>query len=369
MPLQTRRLRVTGFREKMTLETVNAPDIGRNDALIKVTASGVCRTDWHLWNQDWTWAGVKLPLPTTLGHEIGGIVESVGENVKDLKPGTRVTIPFNFACGCCHHCHTGEQNLCDEASWPFMLDGSGGFSDYVRVPNASLNCIPLPENVSELDAAALGCRYMTAWRAVVAKAKVKAGQPVVIVGMGGVGLAALEIAIALGAEVYAVDKRDDRLAKATRLGASQVINSTSLSPEEVADKIKLITGGHGVQSSVDAVGVSNAMLTALECLAKGGRMSTVGLTSQEDAGQLLIPVDKLVFSEWNISGSLGNPHPAYRELLNMISRGLLSPRQHVTRQIALEDVQSVLEQMPDFEVDGYVVITNFTGKNYASDLH
>ncbi len=352
-------LRVNAFRKPMTLENVKLPDIGENDALVRVTASGVCRTDWHLWNADWTWAGVNLPIPTTLGHEIGGVIEAVGKNVKGLKTGTRITVPFNFACGCCSHCYSGEQNLCDEASWPFMLQGSGGFSEYIRVPNATLNCVPLPENVSELDAAALGCRYMTAWRAVVNKAKVQGGETVAVIGIGGVGLAALEIATALGAQVIAIDNRDDRLAKAKKLGAVVTINNTDLSVEETAKKLRSLNNGRGVKASVDAVGISNATLTALECLDKGGRMCTVGLTSQEDHGELNIPVDKLVFSEWSVSGSLGNPHSDYPELLNMISAGRLSPSQHVTRQISLSEVQSVIDQMPDFEVDGYVVITKF----------
>jgi len=353
-------LRITDFRKPMVIKQTNIPSVGEDDALIRVTASGVCRTDWHLWNQDWTWVGVNLPLPTTLGHEIGGIVEAVGKNVHNIKPGDRVTVPFNFACGCCSHCHGGEQNLCDEASWPFLIEGSGGFAEYVRVPNANLNVISLPENVTELDAAALGCRYMTAWRAVVAKAAIKGGETFIVVGMGGVGMAALEIALALGAQVIAVDQRDDRLAKAKKLGAFATVNNRDLTPEQVGEKIREMTNGHGANASMDAVGVSNAALTALESLAKGGRMSTVGLTSQADAGNLNIPVDKLVFKEWSISGSLGNPHSAYKELLNMINSGRLSPQQHVTRQIKLSEVQSVIDKMPDFEVDGYVVVTDFS---------
>ena len=353
-----RTLRINEFRKPLVMESVAIPEIGPDDALVRVTASGICRTDWHLWNGDWTWAGVKLPLPTTLGHEIGGVIERVGDNVKHTA-GTSVTVPFNFACGHCPYCHSRRQNLCDTASWPFMLEGSGGWAQYVRVPNAQLNCVALPEGVTELDAAALGCRYMTAYRAVRTQAAIRGGETVTIVGAGGVGQAAIEIAIALGARVIAVDKRDDRLAGAKKLGATEVVNSTGLTPEQVGAKVRAITGGRGTEVSVDAVGLADSTLAAMESLQRGGRMSTVGLTSQEDKGLMTMPIDKFVFNEWTMTGSLGNPHSDYPGLLRMIQDGLLHPSQHVSREVALEDVQSVLDKMPTFDNNGFVVITKF----------
>ncbi|ENB9666092.1 MULTISPECIES: zinc-binding dehydrogenase [Pseudomonas] len=137
------------------------------------------------------------------------------------------------------------------------------------------------------------------------------------------------------------------------------ICSAGLTPEEVAEKVREVNGGRGVNASIDAVGISNATLTALEVLQKGGRMCTVGLTSQEDKGQLDMPVDKLVFNEWSIIGSLGNPHPEYKKLLSMIAAGRLNPAQHVTEQVSLDQVQSVIERMPTFDTKGFVVITKF----------
>ena len=354
-----RAVRVEALREPLQIRQVSIPEIGDDEALVRVTASGICRTDWHLWNGDWAWTGLKLPMPTTLGHEIGGVVEKVGARVKGLNPGTRVSVPFNFACGCCPQCRSGTQNLCDEASWPFMLEGSGGWAEYVRVPNASLNCVALPDSVTELDAAALGCRYMTAYRAVASRANIRGGEKVAVVGLGGVGLAAVEIAVALGAQVIGIDTRPEQLLAARKLGAVATLNSSGLTPEQAGEKVRAINGGSGVNASIDAVGVSNATLTALEALMKGGRMATVGLSSQEDKGLLTIPIDKLVFSEWSIAGSLGNPQPEYAKLLSMIEAGRLNPSQHVTEEVGLEDVQSVLDRMPTFDTHGYVVITKF----------
>lgn len=354
-----RAVQMDDFRKHLVVRDVPVPEIGDDDALIRVTASGVCRTDWHVWNGDWTWIGLHPPLPTTLGHEIGGVVESVGSKVAELPVGTRVTVPFNFACGGCRYCRKGLQNLCDNWAWPFLLEGSGGFAQYVRVPNANLNCIPLPSEVTELDAAVLGCRYMTAYRQVRTRAAVRAGETVTVVGLGGVGLAGVEIASALGAQVIAVDKQPDRLVEATKLGAIEVINSDGLTPEEVGERVQAINGGIGSEVSLDAVGMNDATQAALESLQKGGRLATVGLTTRGEDGNLTVPIDKMVAKEWSISGSLGNPHADYPELLAMIQNGKLAPRQHVRREIGLDDVQGVFDVLPEFGTRGYVVITEF----------
>ena len=347
------------FRQPLTVRNVPVPEIGDDDALVRVTASGICRTDWHVWHGDWSWLGLKVPLPAILGHEMGGVVERVGSRVQNLAVGTRVSIPFNLACGHCGYCVEGLQNICDNAQWPHLLPGSGGWAEYARVPNAQLNCIPLPSNVTELDAAALGCRYMTAYRAVSTRAAVRGGETVAVVGIGGVGLSAVEIANALGAQVIAVDQKQEALDAARKLGAIETINSTGLTPVQVADRIKAINGGDGVAASIDAIGVNNGTLTALEALRKGGRLATVGLTSAEEHGNLTIPVDRLVANEWSIAGSLGNPHSEYPQLLAMIQSGKLSPRAHVEREVGFEDVQSVLDLMPTFKTNGFAVITQF----------
>ena len=129
----------------------------------------------------------------------------MGANVRRTSPGARVAVPFNLACGFCPYCRDGRQNLCDNAAFPMLLQGSGGWAQYPRVPTADLNCIPLPAGVDELAAAALGCRYMTAWRGVRTRGGIRGGETVLVLGCGGVGLAAIEIANALGGRVVAAD--------------------------------------------------------------------------------------------------------------------------------------------------------------------
>ncbi len=347
------------IRRPMVLRDIAIPDIGEHDALVRVVASGICRTDWHVWNGDWTWAGLDLPLPITLGHEIGGVVERVGSAVTNFKPGMKVCVPFNFADGTCSYCQRGKQNLCENAAWNFTTPGSGGFAEYARVPNAQLNCIPLPENVTERDGAALGCRYMTAYRAVRSRANVRPGETVLVIGVGGVGRSAVQIATAMGGLVIAVDPKPSALEAAKKLGAIAVVNSADLEPEDIAKRVKEANGGLGVEVAIDAMGGHVTTPAAMNALAKGGRLVVAGLTTQDDRGDIIIPVDQLVLSEWSIMGTLGNPHGDYGDLLQLVDSGRLQPSKLIGEEVALRDVQSVFDRLPKFETEGFTVITNF----------
>ena len=354
-----RAVQVEAIREPMVLRDIAIPDIGEHDALVRVVASGICRTDWHVWNGDWTWAGLKLPVPITLGHEIGGVIERVGSQVTSLQPGMRVCVPFNFADGTCPYCRRGKQNLCENASWNFTTPGSGGFAEFARVPNAQLNCIPLPSNVTERDGAALGCRYMTAYRAVRSQANVRPGQTVLVIGIGGVGRSAVQIATAMGGLVVAVDSKPSALESAKRLGAIAVVNAAGLGPEDIAKKVKDANGGLGVEVAIDAMGGHITTPAAISALAKGGRLVVAGLTTQDDQGQISIPIDQLVLSEWSITGSLGNPHGDYGDLLQLVNSGRLQPSKLIGEEVALQDVMAVFERLSRFETEGFTVITSF----------
>ncbi len=354
-----RAVQMDKVRKPMTVREVPIPDIGDEDALVRVTASGICRTDWHLWNWDWTWIDVKLPQPIVLGHEIGGVVERIGAGVKGLAPGTRVCVPFNMACGHCPYCLKGLQNICDNYQWPMLTPGSGGFAQYVRVPNAALNCVPLPPRVTEKDASALGCRYMTAYRAVRTRGGLLAGETVAITGVGGVGRSAVEIAVALGGQVIAIDTKDSALQAAKKLGAMAVLNSDGLTPKQVGAKVKALTGGTGVEVGIEAAGGSKTTLLTLETLAKGGRLVVAGLTSQEDEGIVELPIDEVVAKEFSIVGTLGNPQSDYPELLRLVENGTLAPGKHIESEATLDDVQATFDRFPKFKTDGYVIVTQF----------
>jgi D-arabinose 1-dehydrogenase-like Zn-dependent alcohol dehydrogenase len=360
-PLGSRKMRalqLTAFRRPLELADLPVAAPGCDGALVRVEACGICRSDWHFWNQDWTWMGLTLPLPTVLGHEVGGIVEEVGSDVRSVKVGDQVTIPFHEADGTCPYCREGLYNLCDHEIIP-AIQRSGGWAQSVTITAADLNCIRLPTAVDTLSAAALGCRYMTAYRAVTHQGHVRPGQWLAVHGCGGVGLSAVQIAAAMDAMVVAIDIFDNKLAKARDEGAVVTINARGLSPEKVGQAVKEATGG-GVHVSIDALGRAFTVHQSIQSLRKRGRHVQVGLTSQEERGQVALPIDTVVTVEWEIVGSKGNPQPNYAELLALVARKKLNPARLVTRQIALSDVTDTLQRMTRFDTVGFEVITRFT---------
>ncbi|AWT14867.1 MULTISPECIES: alcohol dehydrogenase catalytic domain-containing protein [Stenotrophomonas] len=238
-------------------------------AIIKIEASGICRSDWHFWNQDMTWLGLNLRLPANTGHEIGGVVVEVGNQVRSVKVGDRVTAPFHESDGTCPHCRAGLQNLCDNGVVAGVMR-DGGWAEYVTVTSADLNCIKLPDEVSTVSAAALGCRYMTAHRAVQAQGRARPGEWVAVHGCGGVGLSAVQIASASDALVVAVDVDDRKLQKAKEEGAQFTINATGLTPLQVGEAVKQATQG-GTHISIDALGRAFTFHQSFHSLRKRGR--------------------------------------------------------------------------------------------------
>ena len=353
-----RAAQITAFNHPLQVSEVPVAAPRADGAVVRVEASGVCRSDWHFWNQDLAWIGFNLPLPANTGHEVGGVVEEIGRDVRTIKVGDRVTIPFHESDGTCPECRAGYQNLCEHV----IVGGvqrTGGWAQYVTVTAADLNCIRLPEEVDSLSAAALGCRYMTAYRAVTGRGRVQPGQWLAVQGCGGVGLSAVQIAAAVEAMVVAVDVDERKLAKARDEGAAVTINARGLTPEQVGQAVKDATGG-GAHVSIDALGRAFTFHQSLQSLRKRGRHVQVGITSQEERGQVVIPADMLVMMEWELVGSLGNPHPKYAELLALVARQKLRPARLVTREIALGDVTDTLERMTRFDTVGFEVITRFT---------
>ena len=341
---------------RQPLQVVERPDPtpGPMDAVVRVSACGICRTDWHLWNDDWTWGGLHTPLPFTLGHEMCGIVEAVGRDVRGVKVGARVIVPFHMACGVCAQCIAGRQNLCDDLA-TMGTDHDGAFAEYVLVPHAWLNCIPVPDEVDDMAAAALGCRYMTAYRGVTARGQVKAGQWTAIHGCGGVGLSAVQIAAAHGAMVVAVDVDDAKLAVAKAHGAVATINAKGETPEQVTKAVKEATDG-GAHLSVVANGQANVFAASIMSLRKAGRQVQIGLTSQPEQGQIPVPIDLFIQMELELLGSDGNPHHHYPEMLALVGNGVLKPKGLVTRTVGLEGVDQVLRSFTDYSTHGYEVL-------------
>ncbi|QSO46194.1 zinc-dependent alcohol dehydrogenase family protein [Alicyclobacillus mengziensis] len=342
------------FQKPLVVREVPDPTITAKGAVIRVEANGVCRSDWHAWMGDWDWLGVKLPLPHVLGHEMSGVVEEVGSDVRAFRTGDRVIVPFSQGDGTCPMCQQGHQNICDHGQMP-GFSYWGGFGRYVHVPDADVNLVRLPDNVGFTEAAALGCRFMTAFHGLIDQAEVRPGEWVAVHGCGGVGLSAIQIAKAAGANVIAVDIADDKLAFAKELGAAATINAKEV---RAAKTIKQLTNG-GAHVSVDALGVAATCQASISSLRKRGRHLQIGMTSRAEQGMIPLPIDVIVNLELRLVGSLGMPVHRYPQMLQMVSEGRLRPGDLVTNTVSIEEAGKTLQSMSDFATMGVTVVTDW----------
>lgn len=336
------------FRAPISLQTVTDPICPPDGVIVRVMATGLCRSDWHGWQgHD---ADIKT-LPHVPGHELAGIVEEVGRDVRRWKPGDRVTVPFVSGCGTCSQCLRGDHQICDRQFQP-GFHGWGSFAEFVALPYADINLVSLPESMEFAEAASLGCRFVTSFRGVVAQAKVRGGEWVVVHGCGGVGLSALMIANALGANVIAVDISDDKLMLAKSLGAAVTVNARE--GVDVPAVIKDLTHG-GAHVSVDALGSIITCRNSILCLRKRGRHVQIGLLAGDQANPPL-PMGAVIGGELEIYGSHGMQAHAYPEMFDMIASGRLQPARLIGQRIVLEDAPDALMQMDSFVGTGITVV-------------
>lgn len=335
-------------RAPLDIETTADPDCPRDGVVLRTLAAGVCRSDWHLWT-----GADPVDVPIVPGHEYCGEVLEIGPEVTGWQVGDRVIAPFILACGRCPACAAGHQTTCPDQAVPgFTMNGA--FAERVAVPRADANLARLPEGMDPALAAGLGCRVTTAWHALTAKAMVAPGEWVAVFGTGGVGLAALLLARAIGARVVAVDVVQDKLDYAASLGADGVVNAAKADP---SDAIREITKG-GAQVSVEALGHPETMRGALRALAPLGRSVMVGLPAGDHA-EMTLPMDVLYSGQLSIHGTRGMPAWRYPSLLSLIEAGQVDLSPLIGRRVALSDASSELAAMDGPTPPGIAVITDF----------
>lgn len=339
------------FCQPLEIRTVPDPTPGDDGVVIGVRANGLCRSDWHAWVGHDTSITI---FPHVLGHELAGEIVGIGRRVRTLAIGDRVTTPFCGGCGACPQCQSGNHHICDHEYQPGFT-GWGAFAQYVAIPNADDNVVRLPDELGFVEAASLGCRFITAYRGVVDQGKVRGGDWVVVHGCGGVGLSVTLIATAIGAHVIAIDIDDEKLALAKTLGAKIGVNARDSA--DVAEDVKQITGG-GAQVSIDALGSSITSRNSIRCLRKKGRHVQIGLTLADQAN-VSVPMNEVIAKELEIVGSHGMPAHRYVSLLHMISTGVLRPGQLVGKTITLEEAGAELAAMDRFTQHGTTVIDRF----------
>jgi len=335
-----RAARFYGPHKPLVIEDVPKPRPGYGEVLVRVEAAGVCHTELHFLD------GV-LDLgvyPITLGHEIAGVVEEIGDGVVDVKPGDRVVVYYYVGCGKCRYCLVGEENLCENPKAEYGFISDGGFAEYVKVP--ARNVVKIPDNIPFEYAAPIGCSVTTAVHATK-KASPKVGEYAVVYGVGGVGFALIQYNKLVGAKVIAIGRRDEKLRVAKELGADYVVNAAR---EDVVKSVLNITNGRGADIVYELVGSKETFSNSVKMLAKKGRIVVIGYT-----GELanVNPLD-LVVKEATIIGSVGNTLQELVEAVNLVAEGKI--RIIVDEVAPLERINEVLEKLRRGAVIGRAVI-------------
>jgi len=345
------------YGEPLEIEEVEAPEPAPDGAVVELEACGVCRSDWHGWQGDWDWLGAKPPKGQILGHEPAGRVVAAGDEVEGVSEGDQVAVPFNLADGTCPECMAGHSNVCENVVPLGFADvAPGAFAEEVHVPTAGMNAVRLPDGVDPVDMAGLGCRFMTAFHGLAHRADVGPGDWVAVHGCGGVGLSAVHIADALGANVVAVDLTDEKLSKAESLGADETVNVGET--EDVPEAVQALAGG-GADVSVDALGIAETCRNSVLSLGRRGQHLQIGLTTQEEQGMVSLPTDAMVMQEIDFLGSFGMQPTRYGEIFRMVERGKLDPSSVVSETISLDDVPGTLAAMSDYGTVGIPVCNQF----------
>ena len=244
----------------LKIENFDLPDTGPNQVRVRIVASGVCHSDWHVVKGDWP----HIPIPTILGHEGAGVVEEVGSQVTGVREGDHVILSWKRSCGYCEMCQKGFPTLCelppDTSTLPRFpgeqrtmekMAGLGTFGTHAVIPQDAV--VPIDKDMPFAQAALIGCGVMTGVGAAINTAQVQQGSSVAVFGCGGVGLNCIQGAAIAGAEpIIAVDVRDNKLEMAKRFGATHTVNA---SQEDAVARIQELSGGPGVHYAFEAIGI------------------------------------------------------------------------------------------------------------------
>ncbi len=335
------------FGGPLTVRSVPEPAPGPDGVVVQVGASGICRSDWH----GWSGHDPDVVLPHVPGHELAGTVAAVGDRVRNWSVGDRVTVPFVCACGHCPPCREGAGQVCLNQTQPGFTHW-GSLAELVALDAADVNLVALPDGMPLATAAALGCRFATAYRAVTGVGRVAPGEWVAVHGCGGVGLSAVQVAVAAGARVVAVDVSPGALELAAACGAEHLVDGTA---GDVPAAVAELTGG-GAHVSLDALGAAVTCVDSIRSLRRRGRHVQVGLLPPA-VGRPEVPMELVLAGELAVLGSHGMAAADYPAMLSLIEAGRLRPELLVTRRLGLDDAGAALAAVG--REPGIAVVTSF----------
>jgi len=352
--------RIVSWGKPLEIQDVGTPKAGGRNILVKITASGVCHTDVHLIEGAYdlgegrklSMADRGIPLPITPGHEIAGTIESMGPDAKtgqtNIKGGDSVVVYPWLGCGMCRKCRAGLENICETKPRSLGIFQDGGYAEYVIVPDVRY-LVPLG-NVDPAHGAPLACSGLTTFSAV-RKSRIGPNELLVVIGAGGLGTTAIQIAKATtGAKVAVVDVDDKKLSLAREIGADIGINSRGLEGREISSKVREFNGGLPADAAIDFVGTPATSSIGFDAIGRGGRLIVVGLFGGEGKFSLPIFPLKSVEVAGNFTGTLFD----LSEMVQLVSRGLVKPVVSETR--ALDGANDVIQRLIAGKIQGRAVL-------------
>lgn len=332
-----------GGVEKLQLVDLPKPEPGADDVIINVKAVALNRLD--VWVREGL-PGLKLQMPFTLGSDVAGVIDAVGANVTEFQPGQRVTINPGWWDTTCEFCKRGEESLCIN----FKIYGEhlpGGYAEYIQVPQR--NVLAIPDDFDYVDICAMPLAFLTAWRALITRGRLKAGEDVVVLGAGsGVSTAAIQIAKYAGARVFATSHSDEKLGRAQELGADVLINYTT---SEWEKQVFRMTNKRGADLVVDSVGEAT-WLKSLRALRKGGRLVTYGATTGPNPAEEI----RLIFwKQLEIIGTTMSNQGEFMDVMKLVFQRKFKPVVDVV--MPLERAAEAHERLAKNEQFGKIVLT------------
>ena len=315
--------------ENLRIDDVDVPEVGTNDVILDIRASGICHSDLNY--RDGVSPVGRLPI--ILGHEIAGVVSKTGERVKGIVEDDRVCVHYIRSCGDCSFCRTDRENFCEEYQM-IGKDIDGGFAECIRVPAS--NVLKLPDALPFEQGCILGCAVSTTYHALK-RGRIRAGDTVVVYGVGGLGAHAIPLAKIFQAEkVVAVDISDEKLNLAKRLGVDEIVNAAVEDPTE---RIEEMTEGKLADLVLDFVGAAKVVEQEIGCVGKGGRMVLVGI-GQHDIR--ISPHKSIIGKEMELIGVNDHLRSELAQLIEIVGSGMMDLSTSITHQVHLDEVNTGL---------------------------
>jgi 2-desacetyl-2-hydroxyethyl bacteriochlorophyllide A dehydrogenase len=331
------------YNHDLSLEEREDPVPGPSEVVLRVRACGVCGTDLKI-------VSGKIPppivtLPHTPGHEIAGEVAAVGSSVKNISIGQKGIVYFYVSCKDCEMCRTGRENVCFSIR-RLGFELPGGFAEYVKIP--AYNFCPVPEGLSLHDMAILPDALATSYHALKTMAEVKAGQDVLVMGVGGLGIHAVQIAKLMGARIFAVARREEPLKLAMEYGADIAVDS---SKEGSPNRIMEMTGGRGVDVVIENVGSSPSLKWSLHCLKRRGRLVLVGY---DPLDPYPLNAMEMHYNEWVLCGSRVSTKQELLEVIDLVQRGRIKPV--ISKQMEWQKANQAIQEIQKRTAIGRTVL-------------